>query len=335
MEYRSLGNTGLQVSALGFGTMSFGDTVDEALARRLYHRCREAGINHFDCADVYAQGRAEEIFGRVVGADRDEVVIASKGYFPTGDHPNARGASRFHLRQAVHDSLRRLGTDRIDLYYLHRFDERTPLEETLRTLDDLVRAGKILYWGVSNFAAWQAQKARCVAALSGFSPLAALQPMYNLVKRQAEVEILPMAADAGVGVLPYNPLAAGLLTGKYGPARQPAVGRIVENEMYATRYADPAYREVAARFTALAAEHGHPPAALGLAWVASHPAITAPVIGVRTLEHLEVALSAPAIEMTAELRAAISALSPTPTPATDRNEEASAHSYDAVLKRAR
>ncbi len=335
MEYRTLGRTGLKVSALGFGTMSFGDTVDEALARPIFERCREAGINHFDCADVYAQGRSEEILGRLLQGCRDEVVIASKGYFPTGDHPNARSASRFHLRQAVEDSLRRLGTDRIDLYYLHRFDDVTPLEETLRTLDDLVRAGKVLYLGASNFAAWQAQKALGVAAVHHFTPLVVLQPMYNLVKRQAEVEILPMARSEGLGVLPYNPLAAGLLTGKYGPDRKPQVGRIVDNPMYTARYGDPAYLEVAQRFTAFAAEHGFDPAALGIAWVAAHPAVTAPVIGVRTLAHLEVALSALDIDMTAELRAAISALSPTPQPATDRNEEASAHSYDAVLKRAR
>ena len=217
----------------------------------------------------------------------------------------------------MEDSLRRLGTDRIDLYYLHRFDEVTPLGETLRTLDDLVASGKILYLGASNFAAWQVQKALGLAALSGWEPLVALQPLYNLVKRQAEVELLPMAAAEGLGVLPYNPLAAGLLTGKYGVGRRPQSGRIVENPMYATRYGDPSYLEVADRFAVLAREAGHHPAALAIAWVASHPAVTAPILGVRTLEHLEIALGAAEITLTEELRQGISALSPTPPTATD------------------
>jgi aryl-alcohol dehydrogenase-like predicted oxidoreductase len=333
MQYKKMGNSGLQVSALAFGTMSFGDTIDEKTARRVFDRCRELGINHFDCADVYAGGRAEEILGRFIRSCRDELVVATKGYFPTEKHPNGRGSTRYHLVRAVEDSLRRLGTDRIDIYYLHRFDDDTPLEETLRTLDDLIKAGKILYLGASNFAAWQLAKANGVAALHGWQRLVCLQPMYNLVKRQAEVELLPYAQYDGLAVFPYNPLAAGLLTGKYGKDIKPAVGRLVENKMYATRYGEPEYLDTAVRFGALAREMGYAPAALAMAWVAAHPAVTSPVVGVRSLEHLEVAASSLEIPMTAELRLRISALSPTPPPATDRNEEGSAHNFTAVTQK--
>ena len=332
MEYKRMGRSGLKVSKLAFGTMSFGDTLDEEGAKKIFHRCRDLGINHYDCADVYAGGRAEEILGGLMKGCRDEIVVATKGYFPTSKHPNGRGNTRYHLVRAVEDSLRRLDTDRIDIYYLHRFDDHTPLEETLRTLDDLVRAGKILYLGASNFAAWQLAHAVGVARLHSWEPLVCLQPMYNLVKRQAEVELLPYAQFKGLAVFPYNPLAAGLLTGKYSKEKPPQEGRLLENQMYATRYGAPGYADTAQRFAALARELGHPPAALAMAWVASHPAVTSPIVGVRSLEHLEVAVSSLSIEMTPELRANLSALSPTPPPATDRNEEGSAHDFTAVTQ---
>lgn len=329
MDYRFLGHTGIRISELVLGTMSFGGDADEATAAQLFGRAREAGINFFDCADVYAGGRSEEILGRLVQSCRDEVVIASKGYFPTGSDVNARGSSRFHLVRAVEASLRRLGTDRIDIYFLHRFDDFTRLEDTLRALEDLVRQGKILHPAISNAAAWQTAKALGVQAQHGWEPLCCVQPMYNLVKRQAEVEILPQAQAEGLAVLPYSPLGGGLLSGKYGVERRPPLGRIVDNPMYATRYSPPDYYAVADRFSALAAEHGYSPAALGIAWVAAHPAVTAPLIGARNVEQLEACLAAADVVMTPDLRNAISALSPTPPPATDRNEEASAHNYGA------
>lgn len=328
METRFLGRTGVRISALGFGTMPFGTSADEATSEALFRRCREAGINHFDCANVYGDGRAEELLGRFIASERDEVVIATKAYFPTGARgPNDRGLSRFHLRRAVEDSLRRLNTDRIDLFYLHRFDDETALEETIRGVDDLVSAGKILYLGLSNFAAWQAMKAIGVAALHGRVAPVALQPMYNLAKRQAEVEILPMAASEDLAVLPYNPLGGGLLTGRYSVSERPAEGRLVANAMYRTRYGDEANFRIAEAFTALARELGHEPATLAIAWVMARPGVTAPLIGARRPEHLEMALKATEIAMTDELEARISALSPTPPPATDRNEETSEHNY--------
>ncbi|HOW86894.1 MAG TPA: aldo/keto reductase [Candidatus Aminicenantes bacterium] len=327
MTYKFLGRTGVKVSAIAYGTMSFGGDADEAGAKALFEACRAAGVNHFDCADMYGAGRAEEILGRLIKDCREEVLITSKVYFATSPDVNAMGASRRHIRYAVEASLRRLGTDRIDIYYVHRFDDRTPLEETLRALDDLVRAGKVVYLGASNFAAWQAAKALGISAREGLAPFACLQPMYNLVKRQAESEILPLALSEGLGVFPYSPLGGGLLTGKYSDGRRPGTGRLVANKIYATRYGDALNYEVAGRFAAFARERGYHPASLAVAWVASHPAVTAPLVGARDTAQLAPLLAAADIPMTPELRAEIAALSPEPAPATDRNEERTGVNY--------
>jgi aryl-alcohol dehydrogenase-like predicted oxidoreductase len=321
MDYKFLGNTGVQVSPLCFGAMSFGGDADEATSAAMFHRCREAGINFFDCANVYQKGVSEEILGRLMADCRDELIITSKVYYPMSDEVNARGASRRHIVAAVEASLRRLQTDRLDLYFIHHFDEHTPLEETLRALDDLVQQGKILYPAASNFAAWQVAKALGISAKEGWARFECLQPMYNLVKRQAEVEILPLAQSEKLGVIPYSPLGGGLLTGKYGPTRRPEAGRLIENEMYQTRYGAKWVYEVAEQFTTFAQECGFEPASLAVAWVASHPAVTAPIIGARNVAQLEGSLKALEIKLTPELRAEISALSPEPAVATDRDEE--------------
>jgi len=307
--------------------MSFGDVADEETSAAMFHRCREAGINVFDCADVYAGGRSEEILGKLIADCRDEIVLTSKVHFPTGDDVNARGLSRRHIMLAVETSLRRLGTDRLDIYFAHGFDPDTPIEETLRALDDLVRQGKILYLGVSNWAAWQIATALGISARAGLARFECVQPMYNLVKRQAEVEILPLAQAERVGVISYSPTGGGLLTGKYGAARKPESGRLVENEMYVKRYGDPAYYEIAERFAAHARERGLHPASLAVAWVMSNPAVTAPIVGARNVEQLEASLAALDVPMTPEWRAEISALSIEPSPATDRSEEKSGIFY--------
>jgi aryl-alcohol dehydrogenase-like predicted oxidoreductase len=309
------------------GTMTFGREADEETSAAMFRRCREVGINFFDTANVYAGGRSEEILGRLIADCRDEIVLASKAGFPTGDDVNAQGLSRRHLTLAVEASLKRLGTDRIDLLYVHRFDPDTPMEETLRALDDLVHQGKILYPAVSNWAAWQIAKALGISEREGLARFECIQPMYNLVKRQAEVEILPLAQAEGLGVVSYSPLGGGLLTGKYGTKRKPEQGRLVEDSMYIRRYGDPVYYEIAERFTAHAKERGVHPATLAVAWVMSHPAITAPIIGARNLEQLEASLAALDVEMTPEWRAEISALSIEPPPATDRSEEKSGVFY--------
>jgi aryl-alcohol dehydrogenase-like predicted oxidoreductase len=327
MRYRNLGLTGVKVSCLSLGTMSFGGDADEATAGDIFRAAREAGINFFDTADVYNAGRSEEILGRLLRGCRDEVVLASKAYFPTGADANARGSSRYHLVRAAEASLRRLGTDRIDVYYLHRFDDDTDVGESLRALDDLVHQGKILYPACSNFAAWQVAHALGLAAQRRLAPLVALQPMYNLLKRQAEVELLPMAQALGVAVVPYSPTAGGLLTGKYRGGTRPDGTRMATNKMYQTRYGDRAYWDSADRFAALAAELGHAPATLAVAWTAAHPAVTSVLLGARSPAQLADTLKAADLELSAETRATISALTPTPPPATDRNEEATAHNY--------
>lgn len=321
MKYKLLGNTGVKVSTLCFGTMSFGDTADEKTSAAMFNRCRDVGINFFDCANVYAGGRSEEILGDLIADCRDELVITSKVFGSTGSDINAGGSSRRHIRSAVEASLKRLKTDHIDIYFLHKFDDDTPIEETIRVMDDLVKAGKILYPAASNFSAWQVAKALGISAREGLARFECIQPMYNVVKRQAEVEILPMAQSENVGVIPYSPLGGGLLTGKYGTAKRPDMGRLVENQMYQTRYGETLYYEVAERFTDFAQERSLSPVSLAVAWVAAHPAVTAPIIGARNLEQLEGSLNSLDIDMTPELRAEISALSPEPPPATDRLEE--------------
>lgn len=321
MKYKNLGLTGVKVSELCFGTMSFGAEADEKTSAEMFAFCQDKGINIFDCADMYSKGRAEEILGRLIQSCRQEVLITSKAYFPTGPDINALGANRRHIMYAVEGSLKRLGTDRLDIYFIHRFDDITPLEETLRAIDDLVHQGKILYLGLSNFAAWQIEKAIGLAALGGLAPVACIQPMYNIIKRQAEVEILPMAEAEKLGVLAYSPLAAGLLSGKYVRVKRPASGRLLENKIYKARYSDEQAYEVAESFTDFALGHGYNPVSLAVAWVGSHPAVTAPIIGARNVNQLGEAVAAADIEMTGELHQQISNLSPEPPLATDRSEE--------------
>ena len=322
-----LGRTGVKVSRVALGAMEFGGTADEAEAARIWRAARDAGVNLVDTADVYNDGRSEEILGRLMQSERDQIVLATKAYFPTSKDANARGSSRYHLVRAVEASLRRLATDRIDLFYLHRFDDVTSLDETLRALDDLVRAGKILYPACSNFAAWQVAQALGVAAARGFVPLVALQPMYNLVKRTAEIELLPMAQALGVAVIPYSPTGGGLLTGKYGTTTRPELGRLIDKKMYETRYANAAFYAIAEQFTALAAELGYAPTTLAVAWVASHPAVTSVLVGGRNVAQLAESFAASQLVLDDVTRARISALSPEPPPATDRNEERSVHNF--------
>ena len=321
MEYRTLGKTGVQVSSLCFGTMSFGGDADEATSAAMFHRCRDVGINFFDTANVYNNGRSEEILGKLIAGCRDELVLTSKVNGRMGEDINARGLSRRHIMLAVEDSLRRLNTDRIDLYFVHAWDSKAAMEQTLRALDDLVHQGKILYPAVSNWAAWQIALALGVSAREHLTRFECMQPMYNLVKRQAEVELLPLAQSEQMGVIPYSPLGGGLLTGKYGTKRKPDAGRLVQNKMYIKRYSPEEYYTVTDRFLEHAVAKGVIPTALAVAWVMSHPTVTAPIIGARNGSQLEGSLAALDIPMTPEWREEISALSFTPPPATDRLEE--------------
>ena len=318
MTYRTLGRTGVQVSRLCFGTMSFGGDADAATSAAMYKATRDAGINFYDTADQYNKGKSEEILGSLMKGHRDELVVATKCFNPTGEDVNARGNSRRHVTRAVEASLKRLQTDRVEVLFLHQNDALTPIDEQMRALEDMVRSGKVLYPAVSNWSAWQTQQALGIQEANGWARLQLLQPMYNLVKRQAEVEILPMAAANGIGVIPYSPGAAGLLSGKYSGQ---ASGRLKTNKMYELRYGEPWMFEAAERFVAFCKARGLHPVSAAIAWVGAHPAITAPIIGARSVEQLQASLDSVKIDMTPALRAEMAALSRTPPPATDRLEE--------------
>ena len=318
MKTKLLGRTGISVSELCFGTMSFGGDADEATSAAMYKAVRDAGINFFDCANEYNKGKSEEILGRLAKDHRDELVLTTKCFNPTGPDVNARGASRRHVVKAVEASLRRMQTDRIDVLFLHRFDAATPIDEMMRALEDMVRAGKVIYPAVSNWSAWQTQRAVDIQEREGWARLQVTQPMYNLVKRQAEVEILPMAAANGIGVIPYSPAAAGLLSGKY---LGQASGRLKTNKMYEARYGEAWTCEVAVKFVSFCKDKGMHPVSAAIAWVGSHPAVTAPIIGARNLDQLKDSLASVDVKMTPELRAEMAELSRTPPPATDRLEE--------------
>ena len=320
MKYCYLGSTGIQVSRLCLGTMTFGRESDNATSQAVFNQCRDAGINFIDCANVYSEGRAELILGELIAGCRDELIITSKFGVQMGAGLNDDGASRRNLTASLEASLKRLKTEYVDIYFLHCFDAHTPIEETLRALDDVVAQGKVRFCGVSNFAAWQIAKALGVSARYGWIPLHCIQPMYNLVKRQAEVEILPLAQSESLGVVSYSPLAGGILSGKYGKNRQAAQGRLMENEMYQRRYADQWMYDAAVRLTQLAEDNGYHPISLAVAWVAHHPAVAAPIIGARNVEQLNDSLKSIDIDISPKLYDAICRLTPTPPPASDRSE---------------
>ena len=319
MNYRPLGRTGVQVSQLCFGTMAFGGDADAAESARMYGAARDAGINFIDTADQYNAGKSEEILGELIRGHRDDLVIATKCFNPTGKDVNARGANRRHVRRAVEASLKRLGTDRVDVLFLHHYDAHAPLEEHMRSLEDVVRSGKVLYPALSNYSAWQTQAALGYQQRNGWAPLQVIQPMYSLVKRQAEVELLPMAQANGVGVVAYSPAGGGLLSGRYLQAG--ATGRHTTNKMYKARYSDEWMHETAAKFVDFCKERGWHPMSAAVAWVGAHPAITAPIIGARSLDQLRASLDSVKIAMTPEVRSQIAAFSRTPPPATDRTDE--------------
>ena len=302
---------GTPVSRFCFGTMQFGGKADEAASRALYDACRGAGLNFFDTAHAYTDGRSETFLGRFAGPERDKVYIASKANFSNGS-----GAD--NIRTSVEDSRNRLATDRIDLYYLHRWDDTVPLDETFAALASEVRSGRIGAIGVSNFAAWQVMKAEAAARAQGVT-ITMIQPMYNLVKRQAEVELLPMALHEGIAAVPYSPLGGGLLSGKYAAGEG---GRLKDDRMYAARYGRDWMYRAAADLSAIAAERGAHPATLAVAWAARHPGVTAPIVSARSVEQVQPSLAALDYDMDDALYRRLADLTPTPPPATDRLEEA-------------
>ncbi|MEK9755219.1 MAG: aldo/keto reductase [Rhodospirillaceae bacterium] len=321
MKLKQLGNTGVQVSELCFGTMSFGGDANAAESGKMYKATRDAGINFYDCADAYSKGSAETILGKLIKGHRDELVITSKCFNRMTADVNSGGGNRRHIQRSVEASLKRLGTDRLDVLFMHRWDPVVPLEETLRALENLVQQGKVVYLGASNWAAFQIAKGLGIAEKNGWARLDVIQPMYSVVKRQVEVELLPLAEAEKLAVITYSPVGGGLLSGKYGPNKRPDKGRLMSNKGYTARYGEDWVFETAGKFADFAKKKGVHPVSLAVAWVAAHPAVTCPIIGARDLKQLKPSLDAVKIVMTPELRAEISALGRTPPPATDRLEE--------------
>ena len=308
MEYVKLGRSGLKVSRICLGTLTFGSQkwrpymLTESESRPIIERALELGINFFDTADMYSLGLSEEILGRALSdmVERSKVVVASKVYFKMSEDPNDVGLSRKHIMDAVDASLKRLGTDYLDLYQIHRWDYDTPVEETLRALDDLVRAGKIRYLGASSMFAWQFAKMLFTAERCGWDKFISMQNHYNLVYREEEREMLPLCRDQGVGILPWSPLARGFLAGNRsrdgGGDTIRAKHDSLADEMY--------YREsdfdVVDRVIAVAGRHGKSPAQIALAWLLHQPGVTAPIVGVRRIRHLEEAVAAAQISLSQE-----------------------------------
>ena len=323
MLYRQLGRSGLRVSVLTLGTMTFGGagvfaktgTTDLAGARRLVDRCIDAGVNLFDTADVYSWGLSEEILGQALQGKRDRVLVTTKARMRMGEGPNDAGLSRQHLIAACEASLKRLGTDRIDLYQVHEWDGQTPLEETLRALDDLVRQGKVRYLGCSNYAGWQLMKALGVSERLGLERFASQQIHYTLEAREAEHELVPIAVDQGVGIMVWSPLAGGLLTGKYrrGQPRPPGSRHLSD-------WGEPPIRDegrlyaIVEALVAVGEARGISPAAVALAWLVGRPGVATLVIGARDEHQLDATLAAAELELTAEERARLDAVSALPLP---------------------
>ena len=307
MEYRMLGGTGTMVSAQCLGTMTFGHESSEEVSHAQLDLFVERGGNFIDTADVYSRGVSEEIIGRWL-ADRrgvrDQLVIATKGRFPMGDGPNDAGLTRTHLSRALDASLRRLGVETVDLYQAHAWDPMTPIEETLGFFDDAVRAGKIRYFGVSNFLGWQLQKTVLLARSGGRPPVATLQPQYNLLVRDIEFELVDVCGNEGIGILPWSPLAGGWLTGKYLRDQFPAgASRLGEDpergmEAYAPRNAQERTWQVIDAVRKVAEGRGVSMSQVALAWVADRPAVSSVILGARTVEQLGDNLGAAGLHLT-------------------------------------
>jgi aryl-alcohol dehydrogenase-like predicted oxidoreductase len=301
MEFARLGSSGLKVSRICLGGMTFGDaawrpwTQSEEEARPFIKRALEHGINFFDTADMYSVGKSEEVLGRALKdfASRDKVVVATKAYYPMSADPNDRGLSRKHLLDSIDRSLRRLGTDYVDLYQIHRWDTETPIEETLRALDDIVTSGKARYLGASSMMSWQFARALYLADRHGWTRFVSMQNHYNLVYREEEREMMPLCRDEGIGVLPWSPLARGFLAGNRKRGAERTTTTREKSDAFAQElyYTDADY-DVVDRVVEVAAAKGVAPAQVALAWLLRQPGVTAPIVGASKLEQLDQAVAA-------------------------------------------
>jgi aryl-alcohol dehydrogenase-like predicted oxidoreductase len=299
MKYRYLGSSGLQVSSMGLGTNSFGGRADEAASIRIVHQALELGINFIDTANVYTGTESERIIGEALSGRRQQAILATKAGLTRGQGPNEKGSSRQHILTEIEGSLRRLKTDYIDLYQIHSFDPHTPLEETLRTLDDLVRAGKVRYIGASNYAAWELMKALGVSERLGLPRFVSIQPSYSLADRTPEQELLPLCEDQGVGLIPYYPLAGGILTGKYADGSQTPAGSRLEKEPRFSARLTADRLQLGAAVVRMAQELGTSPGALSLAWLMSRPVVSTIIVGATGVEQLTENVRSVALELDA------------------------------------
>lgn len=313
MQYINLGKTGLKVSRICLGTMTYGSpqwrdwVLPEAESRPFIQQALEAGINFFDTADMYSKGVSEEILGQALKdfARRDQVVVATKVYNPMGDGPNDRGLSRKHIFDSIDASLQRLQTDYVDLYQIHRWDNETPIEETLEALHDVVKSGKVRYLGASSMYAWQFAKALYTADLHGWTRFVSMQNHYNLVYREEEREMLPLCRDQGIGVIPWSPLARGFLAGNRQQRGDGATARAKSDDFAHRLYYEENDFQVVDRVMELAKNRGVAPAQIALAWLLHQPGVTAPIIGASKLQHLEDAIAAIALTLDATELAAL------------------------------
>jgi aryl-alcohol dehydrogenase (NADP+) len=308
MQFTNLGRTGLKVSRICLGTMTYGTpkwrewVLPEEQSRPFIQRALELGINFFDTADMYSLGMSEEILGRAIRdfARREEVVIGTKVFFPLGEGPNQRGLSRLHIMHSVDASLRRLGTDYVDLYQIHRWDDETPIDETLEALHDLVKAGKVRYLGASSMYAWQFAKALYLADLRGWTRFVSMQNHYNLVYREEEREMVPLCRAEGVGLIPWSPLARGFLAGNRRRAGGGETIRAKSDDFAHHLYYQDSDFAVVDRVLKVAEGRGVSPAQIALAWLLRQPGVTAPIIGASRVDHLEQAVAALEIELSDE-----------------------------------
>jgi 1-deoxyxylulose-5-phosphate synthase len=308
MQYTNLGSSGLKVSRICLGMMTYGSTawrdwvLDDAAARPFIQRALDAGINFFDTADVYSLGVSEEVTGRALNAlaRRENVVVATKVCNPMSDDPNDRGLSRKHIMQSIDASLKRLGMEYVDLYQIHRYDQRTPIEETMEALHDVVKAGKALYIGASSMYAWEFAKAQHVAESHGWTKFASMQNHYNLVYREEEREMIPLCRDQGVGIIPWSPLARGFLAGNRGPNKEGETARSKSDAFAHSMYYQEQDFRVVEAVTAVAEARGVKPAQVALAWMLQKPWISAPIIGASKMYQLEEAIAAAELKLSAE-----------------------------------
>jgi len=287
MKYRQLGCSGVRVSVIGLGTNQFGGKVDQRGVEEIVHGALDLGINFIDTANIYQRGRSEETLGVALKGRWQQVVLATKFCMKMGDGPNERGASRYHMMNSVEASLRRLQSDHIDLYQVHEWDETTPLEETLRALDDLVRSGKVRYVGASNFAAWQLAKANLLTELHGWVSFVTIQPHYNMLEREVEKELSGYCNAHGVGILPYFPLAGGFLTGKYERGRGAPSGSRGETSAYVQKYMTDVYYDKVEALTVWAGERDRSMAELAHAWLLAHSEVSSVISGATKLAHVQ------------------------------------------------